>query len=106
MSKRHSSKDNDLLLFRCAGGHVCFYPHERCPECDLDLAELRQPAAAWIVSQTTVRVNPTGLAFRLGIARVACGAKTLCLIEDGVPPQDNVPVTLENRDGLYHAVSP
>jgi uncharacterized OB-fold protein len=102
MSVRPS--EPDLLLYRCPSGHAYFVKHARCPECDLELAESRQPPAAVIVSQTTVRVNPTGAPFRLGVAEVQSGAKTLCVIRETVPEGDLVSVTLERRGDLYHAL--
>jgi len=96
--------ETDLLLYSCPSGHAYFIRHAHCPECRLELAESRQPSTAVIVSQTTVRVNPAGPPFRLGVAKVESGAKTLCVIDETVPDGDLVSVTLERRGDLYHAL--
>jgi len=106
MSTQPTKPSADLVLYACPSGHAYFVRHAQCPECRLELAENRQPATAVIVSQTTVRVNPTGTPFRLGIAEAGSGAKTLCVIEEDVPHGDGVPVTLVRRGDLYYALVP
>jgi uncharacterized OB-fold protein len=105
MSTQPTKPNADLVLYGCHSGHVYFVRHALCPKCQLELVENHQPAAAVIVSQTTVRVNPTGTPFRLGVAEVGSGAKTLCVIEESVPHGDGVPVTLARRGDLYHALT-
>ncbi len=104
MSTQPTKPNADLVLYGCPSGHAYFVRHAQCPECQLELAENRQPAAAVIISQTIVRVNPTGTPFRLGVAEVGSGAKTLCVVEESVPHGDGVSVTLVRRGDLYHAL--
>jgi hypothetical protein len=71
--------------------------------CGLDLTVQRSAPEGVIVSQTVVRVNPAGRPFRLGLAEVSTGARTLCLIAEDVSEEDLAPVRLVRRGGLYHA---
>lgn len=103
---RRARRNALITLYRCGNGHVFFHRHDRCPSCGQEVTETEHPAAATIVSQTTVRVSPKNGPFRLGIAQVACGAQTLCLIEHGVSDEDGAPVTLQRRNDLFYAGPP
>ena len=96
--------DAKLTIHRCGEGHAFFHPHDQCPVCGGATHTEQVDAAATIISHTTVRVTPGGQQFRLGLAENDSGAKTLCIIDDGVDVDDgDVIVYLE--DGLYHATS-
>jgi uncharacterized OB-fold protein len=90
-----------LIVYQCATGHAFFYHHDICPTCGNTLRETQTSPDAWLVSSTTIRVNPTGNPLCLGLARVENGAKTLCIIEDQIG--DQTPVVIYVKDGLYHA---
>ncbi|UCG52264.1 MAG: hypothetical protein JSW58_01535 [Candidatus Latescibacterota bacterium] len=100
-SKRGSDADRPLTVFQCPTGHAFFYPHDVCPLCGTSLRETKSSPDAWLVSSTTVRVNPTGAPYLLGLAQVENGAKTLCIIDE--PIGDETPVVIYVKDGLYHA---
>jgi uncharacterized OB-fold protein len=96
--QEHASQ---LTAYRCGEGHVFLYPHGDCPVCGTETREANSLPGAKLISQTVVRVSPTGRQFRLGLAETAGGAKTLCIIDDGVSvEEDEVIVYLD--DGLYH----
>jgi uncharacterized OB-fold protein len=105
MPDKHSESTRSVTLYRCEKSHAFFHPHDACPQCGSPLGEFVESARAVMISQTRVRVNPTGAPYRLGIAEVECGARTLCLIDDGVPPTDGVSVILTRKKNLYHALS-
>lgn len=90
-----------IPLHRCANGHEYFYRHARCPACDAPLEEGVVDGAAILAGYTTVRVNPSGKPFRLGLARIASGAATLCLIDDDAGVGDAV--TLRVTGDVFHA---
>ncbi len=55
---------------------------------------------ARLVLVTTVRVNPSGAPFRLGVAVERCGrARVLCVVEGAVRGLGYDRVVLEDRDG-------
>lgn len=93
-----------LTLNRCGGGHVFFFPHATCPACGAPLAPAESPPDAVLVSRTTVRVGPSGAPFVLGLARVECGAQTLCIVDGDPGGEATAEVVIEKRDGLYRAV--
>ena len=101
-AKRRSNAEN-LTLYRCAASHTFFYPHTRCPLCRSELAEVSREPNATLVSYTTVRVSPTGSAFRLGLAETPDGAKTLCILAEDADVGGGDNVTIVKCDGLYHA---
>ncbi|MFQ5512170.1 MAG: hypothetical protein ACE5EO_10005 [Candidatus Krumholzibacteriia bacterium] len=92
-----------LDLYRCGAGHAFFSRHATCPVCTRAVAPFTDSARATLVGQTTVRVNPGGEPFRLGLAAVACGAQTLCIIDAAVGDGDGQHVMLREENGLYHA---
>jgi uncharacterized OB-fold protein len=71
-----------ITVVRCSNGHAFFEVYERCPRCGGRMEPITAGDAATLVSVTTVRVNPAGRPFRLGLAEVECGARTLCIVED------------------------
>ena len=89
----------------CACGSVFLHPRSACPSCGGRLFPTRIRAAATLVASTVVRVNPTGAPFRLGVARTAGGASTLCVIEGEVRGHGHDRVRLVRRDGRFHAVA-
>jgi uncharacterized OB-fold protein len=87
-----------LDAWRCGRGHVFLHPHPACPECGERLAATRVSAAARLLLATTVRVNPTGLPYVLGLAETECGrARTLCRVEGPVRGGGHDAVRLERR---------
>ncbi len=59
---------------------------------------------AILVLVTTVRVNPTGVPFRLGVAVTRAGrARVLCRVEGRVRASGHDRVVLEERDGVVVA---
>jgi hypothetical protein len=68
-------------------------------------SDVREHPRATLISQTTVRVNPGGNPFRLGLAQTGCGARTLCIILAGVSHDENEPVMLQRKGDLYYAHS-
>ena len=103
---KHAGKrlEGTLRIYICEAKHAFFCAHTQCPVCGRPLTQVTHSNEAVLTSQTVVRVTPTGRPFRLGIAKVACGAKTLCLVDLALPRDDYTPVALELRDDLYHAI--
>jgi hypothetical protein len=61
-------------------------------------------ADATLVLVTTVRVNPFGAPFRLGLVVTRCGrARVLCRIDGAVRGSGHDHVVLEERDGVFYA---
>lgn len=91
---------------RCIGcGALYIHDHEKCPACRAPLCSVRIGAGAVLVSHTTVRVNPTGRPYRIGVAVAAAGASTLCVVEGAVRGNGRDRVRLVYRDGRYHALA-
>ena len=96
--------DAKLTIHRCGEGHAFFHPHGQCPVCGSATQTEQSGATATIIAHTTVRVTPNGQQFRLGLAENDSGAKTLCIIDDGVDVDDG-DVIVYFEDGLYHVRS-
>jgi uncharacterized OB-fold protein len=96
---------NDVTIHRCSNGHEFFYQYERCPLCDETLQATEVDGTAELVGNTTVRVNPSGEPFRLGIGRLPSGARTLCIVTDGPSVKAGSQVTLRLVEGVYHAIA-
>lgn len=92
-----------ITIHRCAGGHEFFHAYDHCPDCGAPLDRADIDDTAELVVETTVRVNPGGLPFRLGVARVFSGARTLCIIEEDAPTGSGATVRLRRVDGVYRA---
>ena len=74
-------RSNQLHVFACPNGHAFFIERPECPTCGGPLAGTREPANARLLTHTTVRVNPTGRPFILGLAETRSGARTLCVLD-------------------------
>jgi uncharacterized OB-fold protein len=92
-----------LTLYRCERSHAFFFPHQTCPLCGAALGETESSPDGVLVCHTTVRVSPTGAPFKLGLARVACGAQTLCIVEGEIGTDPGEEVVILKKDGLYYA---
>lgn len=89
---------------RCARGHVHAQAGAGCPECDAPTRPTRLAGAATLVLVTTVRINPSGAPFRLGVAVTRSGhARVLCRVEGAVRGLGRDRVQLEERDGVVVA---
>ncbi|UCH85333.1 MAG: hypothetical protein JSW50_06495 [Candidatus Latescibacterota bacterium] len=97
-SYRHGEQ---VTVYQCNGGHAFFYPANSCPICGGVTHKTTADAKATLVSYTTVRVTPSGPRFRLGLAQIECGAKTLCIIDVGVNLENGTGLVYV-KDGLYH----
>ena len=87
-----------LSAWRCDRGHVGLYADEACATCGERLRPVQIPADAVLELVTTVRVNPTGQPFQLGIAVTRAGrARTVCRVEGGVRGLGHDAVVLERR---------
>lgn len=94
-----------IIAHRCSRGCLWLHEHDDCPNCGGRLTGVRIPAQATIISNTVVRVNPSGFPIRLGVARAVGGATTLCIIEGKVRGHGRDRVHLVLRDGRYHALA-
>lgn len=89
---------------RCERGHVHAPQSSVCPECGARATPTRLSHDATLVLVTTVRVNPSGDPFRLGVAVTRCGrARVLCRVEGVVRGSGRDRVTLEENDGVVAA---
>lgn len=71
--------------WRCERGHVHLHESAACAECGGAVRCARISSRARLIAVTTVRVNPTGNPFRLGMAVTRDGrARTLCIVEGDV----------------------
>jgi uncharacterized OB-fold protein len=106
---RHSAPDPEkpsprsVTLHGCRNSHTFFFAHETCPRCNAPTARTESPPDAILVSHTTVRVGPGRVPFGLGLARVASGAQTLCIIDGELGNDAEQEVVIEKRDALYYA---
>ncbi|MCH7549224.1 MAG: hypothetical protein IH969_06800 [Candidatus Krumholzibacteriota bacterium] len=90
----------------CRRGHAFLYSHECCPACGAELSPRRLRAHATLRSCTTVRVNPDGDPYRIGIAVTEQGARTLCMVEGKIRGNGRDRVQLVLREGRYVARGP
>lgn len=97
------SSRRPIEVHHCKRGHAFLRRHDACPECGRPLDTTLEDPGAVLVAQTVVRVNPEGCPFRLGLARAARGAQTLCIVGSDLPAEDGIRITLFVEDGLYHA---
>lgn len=88
-----------VTIHVCPDRHAFFVAHDACPRCDAPLAAAEAAPDARLVAHTTVHVGPHDEPFVLGVAEVAAGARTLCIVEGAVTER----VVLSLRDGLYYA---
>jgi hypothetical protein len=97
-----------VAAIRCQRGHVHAHAplDAACRVCGGKVQNTRLRADATLVLVTTVRVNPFGAPFRLGLAVTRCGrARVLCRIEGAVRGSGHDRVVLEERDGVFYAVA-
>lgn len=92
-----------INALRCPRGRLYLYAHDICPCCGGRLTPVRIPSRARLVAHTTVRVNPSGVPYRLGVAVTASGAATLCVVEGEIRGNGRDRVTLVERGGRFHA---
>ena len=103
MPETSSSEFPPLQLYRCGSKHAFFRRYSECPLCGASTSGVREHPRATLISQTTVRMNPGGDPFRLGLAQTDYGARTLCIIETGVSHDENETVMLRRKGELYYA---
>lgn len=99
-----TARGRSIPAWRCARGHLSLYHNESCASCGQPARALRIPAFARLVTCTTVRVNPGGEPFRLGVARTRNGAATLCIVEGAVRNNGMELVRLEKRGDHFVAL--
>jgi hypothetical protein len=98
------SRAGRLRAWRCGLGHVQLNEDTSCGACGRPLRPARIGAAARLIAATTVRVNPAGRPFVLGVAVTRCGrARTLCVVETPIRGNGRDAVRLAERDGVIVA---
>jgi uncharacterized OB-fold protein len=89
---------------RCARGHVSLHPDAACSICGEPTRRARVHGDAVLELVTTVRVNPSGQPFQLGVAVLRAGrSRTLCRVEGPVRGLGNDAVMLERRGAMIVA---
>ncbi len=95
---------NRLHAWRCERGHITLQADAACTSCGGRLHELLIAPEAVLELVTTVRVNPSGEPFQLGIAVTRSGrARTICRVEGAVRALGHDPVVLERRGDVIIA---
>jgi hypothetical protein len=96
-----------VVATRCERGHVHAQQLDSvCGVCGARTQATRLCADATLVLVTTVRVNPFGAPFRLGLAVTRYGrARVLCRVDGAVRGSGHDRVVLEAREGVFYAVS-
>jgi uncharacterized OB-fold protein len=94
-----------ITAHRCPKGCLWLHEHEDCPDCGGRLKPVRINNEANVVSDTVVRVNPSGSPIHLGVARTTTGATTLCIIQGQIRGNGRDKVRLVVRDGRFHAIT-
>jgi uncharacterized OB-fold protein len=94
-----------ITAYRCPTGCLWLHEHEDCPDCGGRLEPVRINNEANVVSDTVVRVNPSGSPIHLGVARTTTGATTLCIIQGQIRGNGHDKVRLVVRDGRFHALT-
>ena len=93
-----------LQAWKCANGHLTLQRDPVCATCGASVCELYIAPEATLELVTTVRVNPTGEPYRLGIAITRAGhARTICRVEGSVRALGHDPVVLERRGDMIVA---
>jgi hypothetical protein len=83
---------------QCDRGHLSLQRDEQCALCGRPMREVGIRPEAVLELVTTVRVNPAGEPFQLGVAMTRAGrARTLCRVEGAVRGHSNDTVVLERR---------
>jgi uncharacterized OB-fold protein len=94
-----------ITASRCRLGCLWLHEHDDCPDCGGRLTPVRIPCEATLISDTVVRVNPSGSPIHLAVAKTSTGASTLCVVDGPVRGNGRDKVRLVFRDGKYHAVN-
>jgi hypothetical protein len=93
-----------LQAWRCAHGHVTLQRDPACSMCGATLREMDIAPDAVLELVTTVRVNPSGEPYQLGIAVTRSGhARTICRVEGAVRALGHDAVVLERRGDMIIA---
>lgn len=93
-----------IAAWQCARGHTSLHPDQACTACGGRLRTLEIAPDATLLFATTVRVNPSGQPFQLGVAVTRCGrARTLCRIEGALRGLGHDVVVLERRGDVIVA---
>jgi hypothetical protein len=93
-----------LTAWCCIEGHMTLQNDPACTRCGASLRELCIAPQAVLELVTTVRVNPSGEPFQLGIAVTRAGrARTICRVEGPVRAVGHDPVVLERRGDMIIA---
>jgi len=93
-----------LQAWRCPNGHVTLQHDQVCVSCGASLRELHIVPEAVLELVTTVRVNPTGEPYQLGIAVTRAGrARTICRVEGTVRGLGHDRVLLERHGDVITA---
>ena len=88
----------------CARGHLTLQPDPACTVCGERMRSVCIRPEATLELVTTVRVNPTGQPYQLGVAITRAGrARTLCRVEGRVRGLGNDAVVLERRGDVLIA---
>ena len=89
---------------RCARGHLSLEADPSCTQCGERVYAVQVRPEATLELVTTVRVNPTGQPYQLGVAVTRAGrARTLCRVEGAVRGLGNDAVILERRGDVLIA---
>jgi hypothetical protein len=93
-----------LSAWGCARGHITLQHDSACAACGASLGAMHIAPDAVLELVTTVRVNPTGVPYQLGIAITRAGrARTICRVEGAVRALGHDRVVLERRGDMIVA---
>lgn len=93
-----------LPAWACPRGHLSLHPDQTCGVCKARLQSCRIRPDAVLELVTTVRVNPWGEPFQLGVAVTRAGRlRTLCRVEGTVRGLGRDAVVLERRGDVIIA---
>jgi hypothetical protein len=94
-----------LQAWCCANSHLTLQHDDACTTCGARLHEVHIAPDATLELVTTVRVNPTGEPYQLGIVITrAERARTICRVEGAVRGLGHDRVVLERRGEMIVAV--
>ena len=95
-----------LQAWSCTRGHTTLQHDNVCASCGARLHEFLINPEAVLELVTTVRVNPSGEPFQLGIAVTRAGrTRTICRVEGNVRALGHDRVILERRGDMIVARS-
>jgi len=93
-----------LQAWTCTRGHTTLQHDNVCTSCGAPLRDFLMSADAILELVTTVRVNPSGEPFQLGIAVTRAGhTRTICRVEGNVRALGHDRVVLERRGDMIIA---